>query len=220
MNHELHAAHNRPSSFGLSTAAWPTPFRGGALLRLVLFVLLALLCLAPAALATPGDLFEAQREAARVRAQVEELDRRASIAVERYNTARAELDAITARLSTARRTLDRTQTQLDVAHTVYDRRMADMYKSGGISVLDILVSTESFAELETHVDYFLQINEADTDSIEELQRLSAQVEKLTAQLDSDRSTLLKGGGAPRRAHRRGGPPRRAQGGARRPRRPR
>ncbi len=162
-----------------------------SLLAAILLGTVMLLCSVPAALAEPSrTLGDLQAEAARVRDQIDVLDRKAAIAVERYDTARTELDQINRHLLEARRELDHKQTQLDVSQAVYGQRMADIYKSGGVSVLDVLLSTDDFTELDTHIDYFLEINAADADAIHELEALTTQVEALTAELDDRREAAL------------------------------
>jgi len=152
----------------------------------------ALLLLPAAAQAAPRskDVQELQREAARAKADVARLDSEAEIAIEKYNVARAELDALDARLIQARMDLQRAQTQLDVARSVLGDRMADMYKNGDVSLLDVIVGMRDLTDIETSIDYFRQINRADTNTVTGIENLTRYVGKLEQSIENDRQAAL------------------------------
>ncbi len=151
---------------------------------------LALWSAAAGAAPRSGDLQVLQREAARVRADVARLDARAEIAIEKYNAARAELDALNAHLAQTRFDLQRAQTQLDVARAVLGARMADMYKNGDISLLDVIVGMRDFTEIETQIDYFRQINQADQNTVSGIETLTRYVDALSRSVEKDRQAAL------------------------------
>ncbi len=152
----------------------------------------AVLLLSAAASAAPRakDIQELQSEAAQAQADVKRLDRRAEIAIEKYNVARAELDALNARLIQARMDLRRAQTQLDVARSVLGARMADMYKNGDVSLLDVIVGMHDLTDIETSIDYFRQINRADTDTVSGIEDLTHRVGDLEQSIEKDRQAAL------------------------------
>jgi peptidoglycan DL-endopeptidase CwlO len=152
----------------------------------------AALVLPAVASATPRakDIQELQREAAQAQADVKRLDRRAEIAIEKYNVARAELDALNARLIQTRMDLQRAQTQLDVARDVLGARMADMYKNGDVSLLDVIIGMHDLTDIETSIDYFRQINRADTNTVTGIEELTRYVGKLEQSIEKDRQAAL------------------------------
>jgi cell wall-associated NlpC family hydrolase len=145
------------------------------------------------ALATPPaqDLAGAQTQAATVRKEVARLDRQVEVAIEKYNMARAELDDLNVQLIAMRSDLARAETQLDVARSVLGERMADIYKNGGVSVLDILLSTGDFTEIDTQIGYFQQISQADEDAVAGIEELETNVARLTGQIEDDRAKALE-----------------------------
>jgi len=152
-----------------------------------------LLALLPAAaLATPAaqDLESLQAQAKQARAEVARLDLAAQIAIEKYNVARSELDGLNARLIETRRDLSRAQLQLDVARSVLGERMADIYKNGGLSVLDVVLGARDFTEIDTQIDYFRQISQADEDTVTGIETLTERVGKLADQVETDRAAAL------------------------------
>ena len=152
-----------------------------------------LLTLLPAAaLATPAaqDLESLQAQAKQARAAVARLDLASQIAIEKYNVARSELDDLNVRLIETRRDLSRAQLQLDVAHSVLGQRMADIYKNGGVSVFDVVLGARDFTEIDTQIDYFRQISQADEDTVTGIEALTQRVGKLADQVEKDRAAAL------------------------------
>jgi len=152
-----------------------------------------LLALVPAAgVATPAaDLESLQAQAKQARAAVARLDHASEVAIEKYNVARAELDALNVRVVETRRDLARAQLQLDVARSVLGERMADIYKNGGVSVLDIVLNAGDFTEIDTQIDYFRQISLADEDTVTGIEALAQRVSTLAGQVEKDRAAALK-----------------------------
>jgi len=153
---------------------------------------LLLTLLPAAALATPApqDLKSLQTQAKQVRAEVARLDYASQIAIEKYNVARSELDDLNVRLIETRRDLSRAQLQLDVARSVLGERMADIYKNGGVSVLDLVLGARDFTEIDTQIDYFRQISQADEDAVTGIEALTQRVGKLAGQVEKDRAVAL------------------------------
>jgi cell wall-associated NlpC family hydrolase len=153
----------------------------------------ALLTLLPAAaLATPAaqDLESLQAQAKQARAAVARLDLASQIAIEKYNVARSELDDLNVRLIETRRNLSRAQLQLDVARSVLGERMADIYKNGGVSVLDVVLGVRDFTEIDTQIGYFQQISQADENTVAGIEALTQRVGKLADQAEVDRAAAL------------------------------
>jgi peptidoglycan DL-endopeptidase CwlO len=153
----------------------------------------ALLTLLPAAaLAAPAAqaIESLQAQAKQARAEVARLDRASQIAVEKYNVARSDLDGLNVRVAETRRDLSRAQLQLDVARSVLGERMADIYKNGGLSVLDVVLGARDFTEIDTQIDYFQQISQADEDAVTGIEALTQSVGKLADQIEKDRAAAL------------------------------
>jgi cell wall-associated NlpC family hydrolase len=167
--------------------------RAAAALAFACALSAGLLALLPAA--APGtppaqDLATLQDQAKQVRAEVARLDFSSQIAIEEYNVARSELDELSVRVLETRRDLARAQLQLDVARSVLGERMADIYKNGGVSVLDVVMSSRDFTEIDTQIDYFQQISQADEDAVAGIETLTGRVGKLADQLEEDRAAAL------------------------------
>jgi peptidoglycan DL-endopeptidase CwlO len=161
---------------------------GGALCA----ALLALAAVVPAgALAAPQNLTELQAEASRVTAEVARLDRRAEISIEEYNIARSKLDQLNISLTAARRDLMRAQIALDAAQTQLSDRMSQIYKTGDIGLLDVLINADNLTDVTTQLDYVRLVTQADDNTVDGIQALTLDVTGYTASIEADRAAALK-----------------------------
>ncbi len=158
------------------------------LLALSLLGAALLPAVAPASPASAEDL---EAQARGVRREVARLDHRAEVLTEKYNVARAALDAVNVRLLEARRDLERAQLELDTAQALRGARLAAMYKSDGYSVLDVLFSLSDLGEADTQLGYFRSIDEADQETVTRIAAMEAGVRELTRQIDADRAEALE-----------------------------
>ena len=138
-----------------------------------------------------ADLASARAQASRVRAEVADLDHQTEILIEKYNLAREQLDDLNAQLIAMRGDLARAQLQLDVAQSVLGNRMADIYKNGGLSVFDIILGVGDLTDIDTQIDYFQDISQADRDTVAGIEKLEGNVTHLTAQIEDDRAEALR-----------------------------
>ena len=138
-----------------------------------------------------ADLASARTQAAQVRAEVADLDHQTEVLIEKYNLARAQLDDLNAQLIAMRGDLARAQMQLDIARSVLGERMADIYKNGGLSVFDIILGAGDLTEIDTQIDYFQQISQADRDTVAGIEKLEGNVTHLTEQIEDDRAEALR-----------------------------
>lgn len=138
----------------------------------------------------PQGLTALQEQAARVRAEVAALDRRLAASVEEYNGARARLDALNAELVQARADLLRTQADLELAQALYGQRLAQMYKGGRLSLIDVLLTADDFTEIGRQLDFFRLIAAADEASVERVNALTAEVAALERSIEKRRELAL------------------------------
>jgi cell wall-associated NlpC family hydrolase len=155
-------------------------------------VFAALLLAAPGAVALPGDqsLPDLRARAAAARAEIARLDRDATAAVERYNTARVELDQANARLIGARRDLERSQGEADRAQFILSERLSEIYKSEDLGLLDVLLSAGDLTDIGTHLDYIELVHGADAAAVTDLAALTLSVQGLKDSIELERDAAL------------------------------
>ena len=138
----------------------------------------------------PDGLTELQAQAARVRAEVEALDRSLAGSVEEYNGARARLDALNAELMTARGDLLRARAELDLTQTLYGQRLAQMYKGGRLTIIDVLLSADDLVGITRQLDFYHLIAEADEATLARVEQLTASVTELESSIEARRALAL------------------------------
>jgi peptidoglycan DL-endopeptidase CwlO len=163
----------------------------GFFLSLLALGLFAAALLPAASSASPASVDDLQAQSRGVRREVQRLDHRAEVLTEKYNVARAALDAVNVRLQEARGDLGRAQTQLDAAQAQRGARLAAMYKSDGYSVLDVIFNLSDIGEADTQLGYFRSIDEADQDTVIRIAAMERQIQTLARQIDKDRADALE-----------------------------
>jgi cell wall-associated NlpC family hydrolase len=164
----------------------------GALLCVLAAALAGGILLPASAAASPASVDDLQAQARDVKREVARLDQRAEVLTEKYNVARAALDALNIRLEESRRDLERAQVQFDAAQAMRGARLAAMYKSDGYSVLDVLLNLSDIGEADTQLGYFRSIDEADQETVIRVAAMESQIQTLTRQMDKDRADALEG----------------------------
>ncbi len=131
-----------------------------------------------------------QAEARRIRKEIAALDRRLTASVEEYNTARARLDALNAELMAARRDLVGAQADLMETQTLYGRRLAQMYKGGEMTFIDVLLNADDFTGISRQLDFYRLIADADQATIVRMDELAAQVAAIETAIEERREQAL------------------------------
>jgi peptidoglycan hydrolase CwlO-like protein len=140
--------------------------------------------------AKPEGLTDLQAQAARIRDAVAALDRRLAASVEEYDGARARLDAVNAELMQARSDLLRAQADLQLTQTLYGQRLAQMYKGGRLTLLDVLLNADDLTEITRQLDFYSLIAEADEATMERLDELTSAVAGLERSIERRRELAL------------------------------
>ena len=114
---------------------------------------------------------------------------------------RGELNRLKALLTEARARLAKAEEDLRTAQSALGRRAVNIYKSGGIGYIEVLLDTARLSDLITRIDFLSFIVHAD-------ERVLVQVKDLRARVDAERLDLrvpagtdIRGGNAAVRAGR-------------------
>lgn len=163
-------------------------------LGLLLAAALAVLAPNPATAAPPALSFgsspdtvpELRAAARRVRAEIDRLDHRVAVAVERYDQAAAALDALTIELMDIRSQLSLVETRLDLTRDILAERSRLMYKSADLSVLDIVFGAADLTEVQRQLEFYRLLTEADGDAVATIETLVRQAEQLEVRFEARR----------------------------------
>ena len=125
-----------------------------------------------------------QAEARNVLAQIQEIDRRLSHAIESYNLANVKLDRIRGELKTNSRHLAIARTSLKAAQSHLSQRLVALYTSGGDGgTFEVLLGASSLDDLLNRLDAVARVSEQDGRVLREVKSFRAQVIQRKARLE-------------------------------------
>jgi len=132
--------------------------------------------------------FASQTEVQKLQAQIKDLQKDVRRAGEAYSKAYWALDKTRADMAALDKEIEAANAELAAANARLSARAADMYRTGGADYLAILLTTDSFDEMLTRLEYVQRIGRADAETIAEVERLRAKQDARRAELDALRKT--------------------------------
>ena len=96
----------------------------------------------------------------------------------------SQIDAKQAEIEQKQTEIDAKQAEVEAKQEQLGDRMCSAYKSGGSSVLDILLSSATFEELTSNIYYLDKISAADQAMISEVKDLKAELESQKSELET------------------------------------
>jgi peptidoglycan LD-endopeptidase LytH len=147
---------------------------------LALSLILATLASVPVFADTASELRAARQRLTQVQAQLDRLAQQYAAAQTRYANTQARIDQVQARIQRVRIRMGRIQAALGA-------RAREAYESGGISTVELLLSSASFSQFSDRVEYLGSLARGDSDLLvdaavtgEELRRAQADLTDLSA----------------------------------------
>jgi peptidoglycan hydrolase CwlO-like protein len=148
---------------------------GPRLVCSLLFVLVLVLTGAQPAQAEPSAITQAKSQAAALEAQLKELNGQAEILMEKYDSAMMQLTQTKAEAAENAGLLSQAQQDQADAETALSDRLAQIYKQGGNSKLDLLLGSTSWSDLIHRLALLERISKQDADVLEQVTTYRAQV---------------------------------------------
>ncbi len=124
---------------------------------------------------------EVRAQANAVLAKLQKLQEDLDIKSNTYFQCKAEEEEAEAKMADAQRRIDEAQAKIDKLKARLSTRVRGMYKSGHTDFLDILFGSTSFSAFVNNVQLLNEMNQADTETVEETKVLKAQVEEEKAE---------------------------------------
>ncbi|HJW75070.1 MAG TPA: NlpC/P60 family protein [Thermoleophilia bacterium] len=145
-----------------------------------LIILLTLAASAGVAHATPISQKRAQYQQAVE--QIQALDTKLELAVERYNEATAKLTIVKAQIAANKRRLTAARFELAWARQQLRERVVALYKQRPTDVVDVFLGSKSFDDLLTQIAYMEKLGAQDAQIVDSIERLKARIVKQRAAL--------------------------------------
>ena len=101
----------------------------------------------------------------------------------------SQIEAVQVEIDATQVKIEEKQAELEAKQKVLAGRVSDSYKNGPTSVLNLLLSSESFDELLSNSRYVDKINEADRAIIKDVQTIRDELEQQKASLEAQKASL-------------------------------
>jgi cell wall-associated NlpC family hydrolase len=154
-------------------------------LLLILTASLLVLSFSSLARASTPAIDKAKSEALALSALIDQLDVELSAATEDYNYANQQLKDTQAAARKTAAELSRAERDLASAQGHLSRRVVDIYKTGNLSFLDVLLDANSFSELVARLDQLTRLSSQDAQLVKQVQAYKAEAADRKTKLDSE-----------------------------------
>ena len=151
--------------------------------------LLLSLFLTTTALASPVSSKKAQLR--QVQARLQTVYQQVDMAVEKYNQATSQLETIQGQIKQNEHLLKVAEYNLDVANEQLSARALDIYKTRGVSVVDVLFAASSFDDLVTQLDLMERLGNSDVDTVRSIKQYRREIRDRRVRLDADKKAATK-----------------------------
>jgi cell wall-associated NlpC family hydrolase len=123
-------------------------------------------------------------QAARVKAQVEALDTRAEYASERYNAAREKHNKLISEQKKAKKRVVKAENRIGDLQTHLNTRANDMYRSGQLGVMEVLLGAKTFEQFAATWDVLKELNKEDAGATAEMKVVRAEAKAAHAEVSA------------------------------------
>lgn len=132
------------------------------------------------AIAAPSDEIQAQLND--VYADLQNLTIELEIANNELESIRTDLVAVQDEIEQTEQKIAEKQVELEESQAMLSNRVSSSYKSGGVNILSVIVSSTDFEDMISRVFYANKLVEADEEAIAEVQRIQQELEDEKADL--------------------------------------
>lgn len=121
-----------------------------------------------------------QAEVAAAQERLAQIRLQAGSSYEAYNNAVFQLEALETHVDTATKRLSTAEEELEVAQAGFEKRTAQVYRSGNVGFMDVLMGAESFTDFASRVELWLRLLGEEHEQVE---RLNAARDEFAAARD-------------------------------------
>lgn len=161
--------------------------------RVAVFALSAALTLTNVGLGIPTVAYadetsaDLQAKLDQAQSHLDELYAQAEQASEKLNDTQVQLDQTKADIEQTESDISAKQEELKKAQQTLSERVAANYKSGGTSLLDIVLNSSDFASLANNIYYAQKVSKSDEEAISAVQSAQKELTDKKAQLEQQKS---------------------------------
>ncbi len=128
---------------------------------------------------------KAESQAAALRNLIDQLDEELSAAAEEYNYANQQLEDTQAAIKKTQKLLTQSETDLTTVQDRLNQRVVEIYKSGDLTMLGVLLDASTFTEMIDRYDQLQRLSKQDADLLAQVRDYKNQVTDRKVQLDAE-----------------------------------
>ncbi|RJQ54922.1 MAG: hypothetical protein C4521_03450 [Actinobacteria bacterium] len=132
--------------------------------------------------ASAATLAERKAQANQLADQIVSLDATLSVITEEYQAAYARTEQLSMQVEQARHQLALAEAELLVDQDRLNQRVADIYKSGRVNLIDVIVGAKTFDQFVSRIDFLSMIADMDAQNVRSVQQLKATIASTEASL--------------------------------------
>jgi peptidoglycan DL-endopeptidase CwlO len=154
-------------------------------LALILIATVLLFTLSGLAQAWTPAIDKAVDQAAALRALIDQLDEELSAAAEEYDYANQQLEDTQAAIKKTQKLLTQSEADLGTVQDRLNQRVVEIYKTGDLTMLAVLLDASSFNDLIDRYDQLQRLSKQDADLLKQVQDYKTQTADRKAQLEGE-----------------------------------
>lgn len=131
------------------------------------------------------------KTAEQLKSELDNLKQQTHEAGDAFDRAFWKLDETETRISKVDKKVAKTKVQLGKAQVVLQRHVAASYRRGNLDFVEFLVSSQSFEDLVTRMDFVRRVGESDAQVISDVKALRHRLTLQRADLTSEKRTATK-----------------------------
>ena len=151
---------------------------------LILTASLLLLSLSGLAQATTPAIEDAQSQARALQNLIDQLDERLSAAAEGYDYAHQQLEDTQAAIKTTQTQLTQSEGDLATVQQQLNKRVVEIYKSGDLSMLSVLLNANSFTDLIGRFEQLRRLTAQDAQLLKQISDYKLQMSRQKTELNT------------------------------------
>ena len=155
-----------------------------SLLSAILAVVLTVGLMIPFASAQADPATDAQSEADQALAQLNDLSDQLDAAQNDYQEAIEAQKAAEEKVAEAQAQIDETSEKVAALQKQLGDRAKEMYRSGGTSIIDVLLGSSTFEEFATNMSLFNKLNENDAELVQETKDARTELENAKTEAET------------------------------------
>ena len=152
---------------------------------LAVFGVVAVMLVAAPAAPAAGSVAKAKERLRIVQARLSDVSTQSEIAVEKYNQATAQLEAVRAKIEENQRQLETARKNLGTANDQLVQRARNLYKARDVDVVDIIFEADDFDEFISQMDMMERLGNSDVDTVHAIAAYKREIKDRRVRLDAD-----------------------------------